>query len=293
MTNSISKSTQLNNIDKPFDIVQTFCQLDDICKSLFPELFEKKIGRPQTLNLSLVCLFTLFQQNYCIITLKALHKALSDYHSSDFKLPHYTKFVVAMNNYGKEILAILTMICKLNLSTSGKIMFIDSTKLEVCKIWRAGKHKTMKLLATKSKSTTGWYYGIKLHILVDQNGNILMFMFSTSTTDDRVFLRQVLKIVEFSIIVGDAGYLSQELEKLAKENNNILLTAKRSNMKTIGAMWQQELMNMRSTVETVFSVMKTRMNLINTLPRSVNGYLNHYVRTLFKYMFQNCLVLDG
>jgi Transposase DDE domain len=293
MISSISKSTQLNNIDKSFDIVQVFCQIDDICKSLFPNLFEKKLGRPPILNLSLVCLFTLFQQSYCISNLKALHKALCSYHSNDFKLPHYTKFVVAMNNYGNEILAILTMICKLNISPTGQIMFIDSTKLEVCKIWRAGKHKTMKLLATKSKSTTGWYYGIKLHILVDQNGNILMFMFSTSTTDDRVFLRQVLKIVEFSIIVGDAGYLSQELEQLARENNNVLLTAKRSNMKTIGAMWQQELMNMRSTVETVFSVMKTRMNLINTLPRSVNGYLNHYVRTLFKYMFQNCLALDG
>jgi hypothetical protein len=150
----------------------------------------------------------------------------------------------------------------------------------------------MKLLATKSKSTTGWYFGIKLHILVDQNGKIIMFMFSTSTTDDRAFLRKILTIIQFSIIVGDAGYLSKELESLAKENNNILLTAKRSNMKIVGAMWQQKLMNMRSTVETVFSVMKTRMNLINTLPRSVNGYLNHYVRTLFKYMFQNCLDLD-
>jgi hypothetical protein len=288
-----NKNTQLVNSTNTFDIVQEFCQLDDICRSLFPDCFEKKVGRPPTLNLSMVCLFTLFQQQFCIDNLKCLHRALQVYHGLDFKLPHYTKFVDAMNNYGKEILGILTVFCRLNISNSGQILFVDSTKLEVCKIWRAGKHKTMKLLATKSKSTTGWYFGIKLHILVDQNGNIIMFMFSTSTTDDRVFLKKILTIIQFSIIVGDAGYLSKELESLAKENNNIILTAKRSNMKTIGAKWQQELMNMRSTVETVFSVMKTRMNLINTLPRSVNGYLNHYVRTLFKYMFQNCLVLDG
>ena len=87
-----------------------------------------------------------------------------------------------------------------------------------------------------------------------------------------------------SIIVGDAGYVSSELDLKENENNNILLTAKRKNMKTIAKTWQNKAMNMRSRIETIFNVLKERYKLITSLPRSINRYLAHYIRCLFGYM---------
>jgi hypothetical protein len=108
--------------------------------------------------------------------------------------------------------------------------------------------------------------------------------FTTATTIERSILSEFLDELHDSIIVGDAGYLSSELDLKAHKNNNILLTAKRLNMKTLATIWQNKCMNMRSRIETVFDVLKERHKLITSLPRSLHGYLAHYIRCLFGYM---------
>jgi hypothetical protein len=85
----------------------------------------------------------------------------------------------------------------------------------------------------------------------------------------------------------EVDYVSNELEIQANKNNNILLTAKRKNMKTLAALWQNKCMNMISRIETVFDVLKERYNLVTSLPRSISGYLAHYIRTIFAYMILN------
>ena len=144
----------------------------------------------------------------------------------------------------------------------------------------------MRLLARNSKSATGWYYGLKLHLLCDKQGNLVRIKFTT-TVDERLLLVEFMKSMTESIFVGDAGYVSGELEILANKNNNILLTAKRKNMKTLAIVWQNKCMNMRSRVETVFGVLKERYGLVTSLPRSISGYLAHYIRTIFAYMILN------
>lgn len=289
MKNQITR----NRTNRNFDIVQVFCVFDDTIKTFFLDKVGKnKGGRPSSLSSSEICTITLLQKEFNIGNKKALFKYLTTYHYQDFKLPSYKSFCDSLNRYSYLLLEIIILLIKLNKDNSGKIVFIDSTKLEVCKIWRASEHKTMKQLAHKSKSTTGWFYGLKLHILCDEFGNLLEISFTSGNVDDRTVLKRFLTKIQDKIIGADAGYVSKECQEKAKENNNILLTAIRSNMKGIGAMWQQKVLNMRSTVEQCFSVMKTRLNLISSLPRSVNGYLAHYVRTLFMYVFKDCLKLE-
>ncbi len=287
----MTRTNATSTIENNFDLVTTFCLFDDIIQLL--KLNCKPLGgRPSCLCVSEVCTIVLLQKEFNIGNKKALYKYIYQHHKADFPtLGSYKSFNSSLNLYSKFLLEIIIFLMQINYNQSGQLVFIDSTNLPVCKIWRERSHKVMKQLAHKSKTTTGWFYGLKLHILCDEYGNLLKIAFTTGNVDDRVILNEFLNRIKNKIVGADGGYVSKDCQDKAKENNNILLSAIRSNMKGIGAMWQQKVLNMRSVVERCFSVMKTRLNLVNTLARSVNGYLAHYVRCLFMFVFKNCLKL--
>jgi hypothetical protein len=118
----------------------------------------------------------------------------------------------------------------------------------------------------------GWFCGLKLHLVSDLKGNILMIRFTTGSIDDRVILNKFLDKLENSLIITDAGYVSGRLEKKARKNNSILLTVIRNNMKKITTPIQNYLLNLRPRVETVFSILKEKLGLVTSLPRSELGY---------------------
>ena len=71
---------------------------------------------------------------------------------------------------------------------SGKctgISYVDSTTLPVCHIKREKQHKVFKGIAQKSKSTMGWYFGFKIHLIINDKGEILSFCFSRTNVDNR------------------------------------------------------------------------------------------------------------
>ena len=53
------------------------------------------------------------------------------------------------------------------------ISFIDSTVLRVCHNKRNKRNKTFKGFAEVGKSTMGWFFGIKLHLIINDKGEIL------------------------------------------------------------------------------------------------------------------------
>jgi IS5 family transposase len=142
----------------------------------------------------------------------------------------------------------------------------------------------MRRLASRKKSTMGWFYGLKLHLVSDLKGNILMIKFTTGRVDDRVALDKFLELLSNSLIIADAGYVSKKLEKKAVKNNNILLTVVRNNMKKMTTHLHHCLLNLRPRVETIFSILKEKLGLVSSLPRSEMGYLAHYIHCIFGYM---------
>jgi len=47
--------------------------------------------------------------------------------------------------------------------------------------------------------------------------------------------------------------------------------------------WQYALLRTRPKIESVFDYLKEHLNLVSSFPRSVAGYLLHYVRILLGY----------
>ena len=131
--------------------------------------------------------------------------------------------------------ALLPMTAFLQLCCLGKctgISYIDSTPLRVCHIKREYSHKTFKGPTTKSKTSTGWTFGLKLHIIINEKGEILDFLISQAHVDDREPLKNKrFHDKVFGKIFADKGYISQSLFEELFIDGIHLITGLKKNMK--------------------------------------------------------------
>jgi len=65
------------------------------------------------------------------------------------------------------------------------ISFVDSTPLRVCRNQRIRIHKTFDGPASRGKCSLGSFFGFKLHLIINDKGEILNFVFTTGGVDDR------------------------------------------------------------------------------------------------------------
>lgn len=268
------------NLSHSLPLVEAFSVFDDFSRVLNTD---KKIGRPRNLSLAEVATISLIRAEYQVSSWKGLYKLLRDRFSREFKLPAYQNFVATMNSAAEELVVLINGLLQINRKQAGIIKLVDSTPLPVCKNKRISKHKTMQRLASRKKSTMGWFYGLKLHIVTDLKGNLLVIKFTTGSVDDRIPLDHFLEKLSNSLVIADAGYVSKKLEQKATKNNNILVTVTRSNMKKVTTHAHNLLLDLRNRVETVFSILKIKLGLVTSLPRSEKGYLAHYIHCIFGY----------
>ena len=112
------------------------------------------------------------------------------------------------------------------------ISFIDSTALRVCHNKRIKRNKVFKDVAKLGKSTMGWFFGFKLHLIINDKGEILSFYLSRGNVDDRN-AKAITKMTKdiFGKLFGDKGYLSTALADMLFNDGIHLITAVRRNMK--------------------------------------------------------------
>ena len=162
-------------------------------------------------------------------------------------LPSYNRFVEVMADVLIPIAAFMQSRC----GTGKGIAFIDSTSLCVCKNIRIPRHKTFKDVAGRGKSSTGWFYGFKLHLMVDDCGEILSFSITRGNVDDRVPVPKMAKNF-IGKLFGDKGYISKKLAELLAVDDVELITKLKKNMKPkVIALFDKILLRKRSIIETI------------------------------------------
>lgn len=275
-------------------LVTTYCFVDDfinqILNSIRFAIERPKQNKPPTkkCNLSVselvsLAMFRFFtgHKNW-----KDFYNHIVNYHKKDFpNLPSYQNFLASVNKLSYIAAMMLQFFCKSFSKDFGELKFVDSTKLKVCKNKRIFKHKVCDGWAKRGKSSMGWFYGFKLHIICDEWMRILRFKFSPGNTDDRKGLAAMWDTV-LGMIIADAGYIGKKWFEKAKSAGKHLFTAVKANMKKLMTKTQHQLLKMRGRVETVFSVLKLRMGLETTLPRSPLGHFSHYLWCLVSYQFK-------
>lgn len=182
-------------------------------------------------------------------------------------------------------MAIFLKTCCLGRCTG--ISFIDSTPLRACHIKREKQHKTFKGMATKGQCSIGWFFGFKLHLIVNDKGEILDFMLTQGNVDDREPLKNLdFHKRIFGKIYGDKGYIGKDLFEQLFVDGVHLVTKIRKNMKNCLMLLQDKIMlRKRALIETVNDELKNQCQIEHTRHRSFENFITNLLSGLIAYSF--------
>lgn len=271
-------------------LIQLYCNVDDFWKS-FKQEWEKhlidsgksKRGPEPGLTIpEMMTIVILFHQSD-YRTFKHFYSYVSNYLNKDFpKLISYSRFVHLMKNIFVPLFAYLLHIKGI---VTG-IAFIDSTSIAICHNKRITRNKVFKGLAKRGKTTSGWVYGFKLHLIINEKGEILAFQLTPGNVSDVSMVETLSKGI-FGKLFGDKGYISSKLGKSLLDQGLELFTSIRSNMKQhLMSLRDKVLLRKRSIIEAVNDQLKNISQVEHTRHRSVGNFLVNILGGIAAYCHQ-------
>lgn len=265
--------------------MNTYLNVYQTLKTIVSQIFhflklperEHPKGRKPTLNNSEAVTVALLKQRQNVATKKSLFEILEP--------PcKYNAFVRAINHSSKYLTRITAALLSLGRKNTHAVKFTDATDIPVCLNKNAKHHKTMRGLSSWSKTGKGSFYGLKLHLTADLNGKVLALKFTPGNSDDRAVFKEMNKKLR-GLFIADAGYVSEQLERdFFIEGERRLITCTRKNMKRVATAAHIMLLNLRMRVEIHFRVLKLCYGLVTSFPRSIDGYLTHYLAAVCAYL---------
>ena len=208
---------------------------------------------------------------------------LSKHMRSEFPaLVSYTRFVELL----PSSLPAMYLYLHVRFGQGTGVAFIDSTPLAVCHNRRIGRHRVFAGIATRGKSSMGWFYGFKLHLIVNEQGDLLAVHLTPANTDDRKPVPQMTKEL-WGKLVGDRGYLSKALFEQLFARGLQLITPIRKNMKNQLVVLEDKLLTRkRFIIETIVDQLKNISQIQHTRHRSTTNFLVNLVAGLIAYTWQ-------
>lgn len=166
------------------------------------------------------------------------------------------------------------------------VSFIDSTPIRVCHNLRIKSNKVFRELARRGKTSTGWFYGFKVHLVISDCGDLLAVMITPGNVDDRKPVPRLSQRL-FGKLFGDRGYISKELFALLWEQSVQLITKIKKNMKNkLMPMLDKILLRKRALSETVNDQLKNICQIEHTRHRSVTNFVVNLLAALVAYTYQ-------
>ena len=199
--------------------------------------------------------------------------------------PHlvsYSRFV----QLKEEVLTLLTLYLHAHLGECSGISFVDSTRLRVCDNKRISSHRVFAAHAGRSKTSMGWFSGFKLHLIINEKGDLLGFEVSPGNTDDRRPLWELSSERLFGNLYADKGYISKDLREFLNEQGINLFYKVRKNMKPLPLSVSDEVMlKKRTLIESVIKELKTQTQVEHSRHRSFVNFQVNIVSALIAHQF--------
>lgn len=252
-----------------FYIVDTLTKIIDKEKNLI----EKPCcGRKSSLTKSeimAICILFHFSGYW---NFKRYYKHILKYMNKEFpNLVSYSRFVSLIKEVENDLYILILLIPKF---LSGNYI-IDSTPIKVCNNKRINSNKVFNGIAAIGKSTMGWFFGLKLHIVINDVGEIMNFTVTKGNVDDRFVVENLSENLQGKLF-ADKGYISNELFKVLWDAGLHLVHAIRKNMKPkLMTKHDSDKLKKRSFVESVFNLLKNFHQVEHTRHRSpINAFVN-------------------
>lgn len=239
-----------------------FCRLD-ICEIITIMIAFQMIGGQN------------FKQFYNDIIMQFHRKEFPD-------LVSYQRFI----EIAPMAVTLLAVFLKFRIEMSEKtgLYVIDSTPLNVCKNIRIPRHKVFKELAQRGKTSVGWFYGFKLHLVINHLGELMAVHITAGNIDDRKPVSKMVKALKGKLL-GDKGYIKKVLAKELFEHGLEFITTIKKNMKQYLSVYDRILLRKRAIIETANDLLKNYFQAEHSRHRSVAGFMNNLLSALIAYTF--------
>lgn len=272
-------------------LLELFCHVDDFCQTFEPHWHHTLVqqgtrqrNRPGRLSTSEIMTIVIhfhqshyrdFKNYYCEHVLTHLRGEFP-------RAVSYQRFVELMP---RILLPLLVYVQHCAGRCTG-ISFVDSTPLSVCHNRRIARHKVFDGLAARGKTSMGWFYGFKLHLVVNDRGELVTFRLTPANVDDRHPVPRMARAL-FGKLFGDKGYLYQALFTALFDQDVELITHVRKNMKNrLMPLTDKLLLRKRSIIETINDQLKNISQIEHTRHRSVPNFLVNLMAGLIAYCHQ-------
>lgn len=276
-------------------VAEIFVKVDDFCNEFEHEFkkqalptssTQKKRNRKATLSHSEVITILIAFHGGQFRNFKHFYNGYVCVHLRDCfpNVVSYNRFIELSHRSAVPFMMFLHYCCK---GECTGISFIDSTVLRVCHSKRIKRNKVFKGMAKVGKSTVGWFFGFKLHLIINDKGEILSFYLSQGNTNDsnaKIITRMTKEI--FGKVFGDKGYINKALADLLFDDGIQLITAVRRNMKQKALSNEEKLLlRKRSVIETVNDELKNICQVEHTRHRSIAGFILNIMSAIAAYSF--------
>ena len=275
-------------------LLELFVHVDDFCQAFLPKLQQHLLSsgtikrhRERSLSISevMTILIHFHQSHYRNFKAYYCEHVLPHLRSEFPNLVSYTRFVDFIPSALLPLCAYFQQTC---LGDCTGVSFIDSTSLDVCLNQRIASHKVFAGLAGRGKISAGWFFGFKLHLVINDRGELLNVLLTPGNVDDRKPVPRLLHNL-FGKVFGDKGYISQPLYELLRQTFGIQLVTKlRSNAKNHLPMSLMDriLLRKRAIIESVIDQLKNISQIEHSRHRSVTGFLANLLCGLIAYARQ-------
>lgn len=269
-------------------LTEIFIDCDDFCKCFEKHMIESGERLPVCkMSTSEMMAISIYYHHSGVKCFKYYYQIIiKGYLKSYFpKAYSYENFVSKMSDTNCFLFVFLQT---LRLASSTEANYVDSTKLVVCHNKRIKNHKVFKDFAKRGKSSTGWFFGFKLHAIINQYGQLVVCFFTSgNVADNNPLLLESLTQKITGFLFGDKGYLTN-LKESFKLRDLELITKVRDNMKEV----QEKLtplkayyLKHRGLVETVFDLLKNICNLEHSRHRSTKNFMVNFTSALIAYTY--------
>ncbi len=273
------------------DIVAIFCDIDDFCL-IFEPLWHKRLlsdgtrqrHKPGSLSVAeVMTILVLFHASgYRDFKTFYTQQVMKHLAGAFPKLTSYNRFVELQRD------SLVPLWCYLHtrFGDCTGISFVDATTLQVCHNLRIPPHKVFRDCAARGKSSMGWFYGFKLHLAINDCGELLGCYLTPGNVDDR---RPVPGMVGklWGKLFGDRGYISQALTTLLLGQDLQLVTKLKKNMKNkFLSIADKLLLRKRSLIGTVNDQLKNISQIEHTRHRSLWNFLGNVAAGLIAYTWR-------
>ena len=196
-------------------VTEIYCMTDDFCKefSFQQEKYmieDKKIGhrnKPNRMSDAEMMVILILFHSGGFRCFKYYYKEYVCKHLEHL-FPHWVSYNCFVELEKEVLLPLTIFIKKVLLGTCTGISFVDSTPLHVCRNQRILIHKTFEGFAERGKCSMGWFFGFKLHLIINDKGE----NFTPGNVDDWEPLEQgkFLKNIKGKLC-ADKVYIGQAL----------------------------------------------------------------------------------